>query len=260
MISTTTRRTLLAALTFFLLLPSLAPAQDALPPADELIDRYVEAIGGREAVLSKEGSRSTGTFSMPAVGIEGSMEVLTATEPTRILSRVEIPGLGLILNGYDGEVGWSVDPNLGPRLLEGGELDALVEGSSHESTLRDASLFQSRETVEKTEMNDQACYKVHLVWNSGRETYDCYSEETGLIVASMATQESPMGSLEAVTLISDYEDFGGVMTPTRMTQQVMGQEQLFTIDSVEYTDLGPEAFEPPEAIQALIDQRAEGGE
>ncbi|NIP78356.1 MAG: hypothetical protein GWM90_03805, partial [Gemmatimonadetes bacterium] len=206
MIRIRARRVAFAALATALAVPASARSQDALPSAEDVIDRYVESIGGRDRVLSREGSRSTGTFSMPAAGIEGTVEVITGSSPTRVLSRFEIPGLGTILNGYTGEVGWSMDPNLGPRLLEGKELAAVVEGSSRHASVRDASLFDARETVEETEMNGESCYKVRLLWKSGRETFDCYSKESGLLVASIATQESPMGEIEGVTLMSEYRD------------------------------------------------------
>lgn len=254
-----TRSAASAAFALLLFLPGLAPAQE-LPSADEVIDRYVEAIGGRDAVLSKEGSRSLGTFAMPAAGIEAEMEILTNTDPLRVLTRIEIPGMGTILNGYDGEVGWSMDPTMGPRLLDGQELAATVEGSRPEAAVRDASLFETRETVERTEEYGEACYKVRLVWESGRETFDCYSEETGLLVATVATQESPMGSIEAVTLMADYEDFDGVLTPTRMTQRAMGQEQVFTLTEVEYGALDPSVFELPAPIQTLKQAQQEGAE
>lgn len=71
----------------------------------------------------------------------------------------------------------------------------MVEGANLLGALRDASLFTVRETVERTELNGAACYKVRLVWNSGRETHDCYGVDTGLMVAQVASQESPMGAI-----------------------------------------------------------------
>lgn len=254
-----TRRGMLAAIALFIAGAPAAQAQDALPSAAELIDRHVQAIGGREAVLSKEGARSAGQFSMPAAGIEGTIEVLTASSPTRVISRVEIPGLGTILNGYTGDIGWSVDPNLGPRLLDGMELAAMVEGSAREAAVRDASLFDVRETVEQAEMDGESCYKVRLVWKSGRETFDCYSTDTGLLIGTISNQESPMGTVEAVTLIGDYEEIDGVLTATRMTQQVLGQEQVFTLDEVEYGPIDAAEFDPPAAIQTLIEQQETEG-
>lgn len=248
-----------AALTVALgLVPAALPAQD-LPPAAELIDRYVEALGGRDVILAQPGSRATGTFSMPAAGLEASLEVHSATNPDRSITVVEIPGLGTIQEGYTGEYAWSVDPNLGPRLLEGEELAAAREGASTLGQLRDPSMFTERTTVERTEMNGEACYRVKLVWNSGRETFDCYSEETGLLVAQEMVQPTPMGEIPVVTLIGSYEQHGDVLTPMEVTQQMMGQQQIITLDSVEIREIDPERFTPPATIRTLIEQKESGG-
>jgi hypothetical protein len=226
-------------------------SQDALPPAEQVIDRYVEAMGGRDALLGHASSRSTGTFAMPAAGITGTLVVEAA--PNRMASQVEIPGLGLIRNGFDGEVGWSVDPNLGPRLLDGLELAAMQENAHQLAALRDPSLFTVRETVEFTEMNGQPCYRVRLVWNSGRETFECYSVETGLMVAMSASQETPMGDIESVTFLEEYQEYGGILSPTRIRQQALGQEQVMTVDSIEYGVVGDDAFDPPASIRTLME-------
>lgn len=243
------------ALAFTLALaPAALPAQD-LPPASEIIDRYVEALGGREAVLSQPGSHAIGTFSMPAAGIEADLETYSARNPDRSITTIEIPGLGTIREGYTGEYAWAVDPNLGPRLLEGDELDAAREAASTLGQIRDASMFQERTTVEQTEMNGEACYRVRLVWNSGRESFDCYSVETGLMVAQERVQPSPMGEIPVVILIGDYQPFGGVLQYTRVTQQMMGQEQRIAVDSVEIREIDPAQFTPPASIQSLIEQK-----
>lgn len=241
------------------LLPGALVAQDQeLPPADEVIDRYVEAIGGREAYLAQPPSHVTGTFSMPMAGLEASVEIFSASEPDRTFTHVEIPGMGTVLEGYTGEHGWAMDPNMGPRLVEGRELASLRENASHMGELRDASMFSDRTTLERTEMNGEACYKVRLVWKSGRETFDCYSVETGLRIATENVQESPMGEIPVVSLISDYERFGGILSPTLVKQQMMGQEQIIAIDSVEYGPVDDDRFVPPPAIQTLIEQQESG--
>ena len=33
-------------------------------------------------------------------------------------------------------------------------------------------------------MNEQECWKVKVVWKSGRETRDCYSTASGLLIAT----------------------------------------------------------------------------
>ena len=236
-----------------------APAADALPPAEQLIDRYVEAIGGREAVLGPTSSRATGTFEMPAAGLTGELVVLSG-EPNQMVVTTTIPGMGEIRQGYTGEVGWAVDPNMGPRVLSGAELDALRDQATELAQVRDPSLIRSAETIELTEVGGESCYAVKLVWSSGRETTDCYSPETGLLVATTATQESPMGAIEVTSRMEDYREFGGVMMPTRMTQELMGQQMIMTIQDVEYNTVDPEAFELPAEIEPLVNQPPSGAE
>lgn len=260
------RRRLMAVLLLTAAAPVVAAAQDQdsarseLPPAADLIGRYIEAIGGRDAITSQPDSRTIGTFSMPAMGIQGKLEVLAARHPTRLRSLVNIPGLGDIERGYTGEVGWALDPNTGPRLLEGKELAAMVDGASDAGSLRDPSMFTTRETVEKTELNGEPCYKVRLVWNSGRETFDCYSADTGLLVGTTSTEETPMGPIEVVSLLDDYKKFGDLLMATKVTQQMLGQEQVMTVDSVDYGPIDSGKFTPPQAIQTLIDQQKSGGQ
>lgn len=227
-----------------------AAAQD-LPDARRLVDRYVELIGGRDAVLGRAFVRSTGTFQLPAMGISGELEIYQA-QPGRNAVRVSIPGLGEIRSGFNGEVGWSLDPLQGPRVMQGRELEQTREEASFGSAIRDASLVESMETVERAEMNGEACWRVRLRWRSGRETFDCYSVESGLLVASTTTQESPMGSMQVTSLLGNYREFGGVRLPTRLRQQMMGQEQVLEIREVEFPPLDESVFELPPEIRALV--------
>jgi hypothetical protein len=243
------RRVISKALALAVLLPAAASAQD-LPPAQQLLDAYITAIGGRAAVLAASSAHTTGQFSMPAMGITGDLEVYSADGKTA--TRVEIPGLGVIRSGYNGEVGWALDPMVGPRVLEGAELAQAQDEAAPEASLRDPKLVASMETVEKTTMNGQECYKVKVAWKSGRETFDCYSTETGLIVGMEQKSETQMGTIDMVIHASDYKQFGSIRMPSRITQQMMQQEQVMTITNVNVGPVDPSVFELPPEIQALI--------
>lgn len=45
---------------------------------------------------------------------------------------------------------------------------------------------------------------------------------------------------------------GGVLSARRIRQQMMGMEQVMTMDTVEYGVVSPDAFELPEAIRTLL--------
>lgn len=246
-------RSLTTALAAVALLSGAASAQ-TLPPAKEVVDRYVQAIGGRDAVLRLRATRTLGTFEMPAAGIKGDVEVLSA-QPGKMVTRITIPGLGEIRRGYDGTVSWSADPISGARVHEGRELQATRDQAQELYAVRDPSLFTSMETVERTEVGGAACYKVKLVWKSGRENHECYAVDSGLLVAMMDTQESPMGSVEVVSVASDYKEFNGVKQPTKLTIQAGGQEQVLTVTSVEVVTPDAAAFNLPPEIAALVRQQ-----
>jgi hypothetical protein len=250
----------IAAVALVSLLVSLAApaaAQTAsapLPPAKEIIARFVAATNS-PAVMAKHSSlRSKGRFEVPGAGVAGDLEIAQA-RPNKIVTRVALPGMGEVVRGYDGTTGWSLDPMSGPRLLGGRELDAVREDSDFGTPSRQGPNVASAETLERTEMNGEACYKVKVVWKSGREVLDCYSVATGLLIASVSTQESQMGSVEVTNLIGDYKDFGGQKIATRLRQQAMGQEQVMTIESVEYDAADSSMFEMPPAIKALAGKK-----
>jgi len=251
-----TRRLVAAvAFTSFAAVPAAAQTPtESLPPATELIAKFVAATNS-PAVLAKHSSvRTKGRVEMGAAGIAGDLEISQA-RPNKTLLRIELPGMGAVVQAFDGTTGWALNPMQGPRVLTGRELDELREESDFGKSSRQGPNVASAETVEKAEMNGEACYRVKMVWKSGRETLDCYSVATGLLIASMSKQDSPMGSVDVTSLLSDYKEFGGQKIATRVRQQAMGQEQVLTINTVDYDVADPSTFEMPAAIKALVDKK-----
>jgi hypothetical protein len=247
-------RTRLPALFAALTLPALAvpaSAQQPLPPAAELIARYQQAIGGKENFASKAAIHATGDFSVPAANITGSFEMFSA-RPNMVRMRVTMGGFGDITTGYDGTVAWSMNPMEGPRVMQDREKAQAADNADFESILRDVSRFKSVETVELTTVAGRECYKVRLVWQSDRETFDCYSPESGLLVASLGKQQSNMGVIDAVTLYDDYREIDGVRVATRISVQAMGFEQVLTMREFAFTDVPASQFELPAEIRALV--------
>ena len=224
----------------------------SLPAGRAIIDRYVQAIGGRDAVMRHGSIRYMGNFEMPAAGMKGNLTVIQAA-PNRMAMTVDLPGMGQMVTGFDGTVGWSINPMQGPRVLEGKELDQLREDAGPSAMLRSSDRIRSAETVELTSMGGKPCYKLKITYHSGRESFDCYSPETGLLVGMTQTQESPMGSVQVTTLFDEWKEFGGLKTATKLRQQMLGQEQILTIDRLEFDR--PEdakAFEVPEQVRPLV--------
>lgn len=238
--------------------PSIAIAQATpLPAARDLVAGHVVAIGGRDAVVRHPFFRAKGTFEMPAAGMTGELDI-AGGQPNLVLMKITIPGAGEMLQGFDGTNGWSMDPFQGPRLIEGAELAQMMDEAEFASVLRESANIASMETTEKVTLGGEECYKVKITWKSGRESSDCYSAVSGLLIGGFVKQESPMGSIEAVSEFKEYKDFAGLKQPTKVILTVMNQQQVMTITSYEYGPTQPGAFVPPAAISTLITQKKPG--
>lgn len=225
-----------------------------LPDARALIDRHIETVGGRAALEAQADAIMKGSFSMPAVGITGDLLVASRAPAERVI-QIELPGMGSIKTGYSPDLAWSIDPFMGPRLIEGAEFEALTESSVPAAVMRDPEFVKSATTVELAEFLDQACYRVKLEWRSGRETFDCYAVESGLLIATESTESSPMGEMQTVTLMGEHKEMHGFLVPTVTRVQTMGQEQVLTMTEFKLESPDPALFELPPAIQTLVEDR-----
>jgi len=231
--------------------PAVSPA---LPNADEVLKKYRVALGGEEAIKKHTTRSVKGTFEIPAQGMKGDLSIMAAA-PDMIRVMVTLPGLGELQRGYDGKLGWSIDPAIGPRLLEGSELAEFKHSADFYDDLHDPKKFKSITVVGKTVFEGQDCYELKLVKDSGFEYTEFFSVATGLIVGGKLNASSQMGSVPVVSAVSDYKAFGGVLVPTITRQRMMGLEQLTTVISVSFDPIDPKAFELPPAIAALAAQK-----
>ena len=221
-----------------------------LPNAKDLHAKYVQAIGGPEAIKKHEQMHLVGEFSVPAQGLSGSFDLYTML-PGKLLTVVEIGGIGQMRQGYDGTTGWQLNPMMGAQLVTGKTLDSFKTQADLHAVLNPDKYIKSRETVEKTQFDGKDAYKVKVVTQGGDEYFEFFDVASGLEIGSIRTVENPMGSLETTTYTSDYKMFDGQLMPTKQRQAAMGMEQILTVKSIEWKVADPTIFELPKEIKAL---------
>src|SRR5687768_1863763 len=92
-----------------------------LPTVQQVLANYVKAIGGREAVEKIKSRQAKGTVEMQPMGLKGSFESIAASGD-RSLTKMNLAGIGELVEGYDGKVAWAVNPIQGNREKSGAEL------------------------------------------------------------------------------------------------------------------------------------------
>lgn len=226
--------------------------QEELPEARKIIDRYVEAIGGEGLIRGMTGQYMAGRMEVPAQGVGGDLEIYSAA-PNKLLIKVEIPGLGAVSSGFDGQVGWAINPAMGPMVLKDRQLDQMRQQADFYGALHLDDLIASLETVEKTEFEGHPCYKVKVVTAWGEEYFEYFDVETDLLVGVERTQASPMGEIPVTSVVSDYKEFDGLLVATKSVQRMMGIEQIISVTSLESWTPDEVTFELPAEIKALME-------
>jgi len=234
------------------LLQALLLAQEPpLPPARDLVARHVAAIGGQPAFSAVKSMRLRGRFELTGQNISADFEMIAA-RPSRLKLHVDIPGLGVNESGYDGKVGWTLNPQLGPRLLAGRELDELATDANFDATLHLAREFKELTTLERTSFDGHPAYKVRAVFNSGVEQIEYFDVDTGLEIGWEASRETELGVVPTTAMLRDYKKFGALLQPTTVVQKALFLEQVLHVTSCEYNVVEDRAFELPPQIKALV--------
>src|SRR5262245_53834794 len=135
-----------------------APKSD-LPTADQIIDKYIQAIGGK-AVIEKQTSRvSKGTIEIPAFGLTGTIEVYEKA-PNKSIQIANITGYGIVNNCFDGTAGWAQDPQTGMRDKSGTELAAAKLDAAFYKPLRLKELYTTVVVKGKEKVGDKDVYVI----------------------------------------------------------------------------------------------------
>jgi hypothetical protein len=227
-------------------------AERNLPTAATVLDKYRAAIGGEAAVKKHMARTSAGHFALPAQGIGGPFEIAAAA-PDRMRMRIELPGIGAMQRGYDGKIGWAIDAAIGPRLLEGSELEEIRQTADFYYELHDPKDFSSMIVLERAPFEGRDCYTLELVRKSGFKLVEYYDVSSGLMAGVRMSSSSAMGVVPNVlTVLDGYKSFGGILTPTIARQRALGIESVLTIERIEYDNVPESALALPAEVAALL--------
>jgi hypothetical protein len=226
-------------------------APPPLPSGQDIVAHHVKAIGGEGAYKAVTSMRVRGRFEMAAQNISGDLEIVSA-RPDKMLMRVEVQAIGHIESGYDGKIGWTIDPLSGPALVTGRQLIELKDDAWFDSALHAPDHVKELTTVDREDFAQRPAYKVRVVFVSGHEQFEYFDAEAGWQIGTEGSRETSMGVVPTIGVLRDYKQFGTLMQPTTLVQRAIGVEQTFHITSCEYDVVPANAFEVPPQIKALI--------
>jgi hypothetical protein len=230
---------------------ALSGQEPALPSAREIVARHIAAIGGEAAYRAVKSMRLRGRLEIAAQGISADFET-SAARPAKLRLHVDVPGMGLTEEGYDGKVGWMIDPQMGPKLLADRELAELASDAEFDSTLQLPGYVKELTALGKAEYDGHPAYKVKVLFVSGLEQTEYFDIERGFEIGWEATRATALGVIATSSTLRDYKKFGALTQPTTIIQKALFVEQVLHVTSLDYDAVPDNAFEIPPQIKALI--------
>lgn len=224
--------------------------QDSLS-AKEILERFATLVGGEEAFAKIRSQHARGRFEIKGQEVKGAIDIF-ASQTNRLVMHIDVPGLMKMSTGYDGKTGWSSNPLTGPMLLKDKALEAFATQSDFDGVLHRMDKFKKVEKLGKTEFQGETCFKVLLVYKSGVEITEYYSEKSGLVLGFESTQDTPLGSVKVVSILEDYKKFGDILMPSKISQELFGMRQIIWVDEVEFNTVPDSVYELPADVKALV--------
>src|SRR5215211_7629373 len=159
--------------------PAASPAPTEQAVVDQILQRYEEALGGKDAIAAITSYKLKGTFELR--GVTGTIEGWRK-DPKKTLTVIEFPRLGTLKKGFDGETRWAQTPagtftDSSPQEIAEMERDAEVF-----SAARIRSLFDSMKLENKARLNGRDMYVIEGKPAKGPAEKLFFDVENGLLV------------------------------------------------------------------------------
>jgi photosynthetic reaction center cytochrome c subunit len=180
---------------------------------DQLLDKYVGALGGANAIQKISTRGGKGTIALGANKF--SFEVFEKA-PNKRMSVMHLPN-GDSITAFDGNSGWLAVPRQPLRDMSGAELDAARLDADFYFPLRVKQLFNELRAGKSEKIGDREVTSV-VGTNEGQVPVKLYFDpESGLLVRLLRYAESPLGRVPTQIDYADYRQVGVVRTPFRWT-------------------------------------------
>ena len=244
------RRLLMAALV--LVWAQSASAQTA----DEIIEKYLTALGGR-AALGKVNSRSmagTITLSTPAGDVSGPIEIVNQVpNKSRTLIKLDLSAFGAgqltIDQRFDGTTGYVIDTMRGNRDITGNQLENMKNGFFPTPALNYKERGGTVELGGKEKVGSREANVLISTPKSGSVARQFFDAETNLLIKQVVKVDLPqVGMVEQTTEFLDYKEVDGIKVPFTVKATSDVQNSNVTITKVEHnTKVDETLFSRPPA-------------
>jgi photosynthetic reaction center cytochrome c subunit len=213
-----------------------------LPTADQLIDNFIRALGGSDAIGKITTRKETGSGQINVKSIP--VEVFNKAPDKQLF--IQHTPAGDSVTALDGESGWVSTPGRPMRDLTGSDLDAAAADADLQFALHIKEDFPELR-VEYPEIVDDRQVNVVVGTRQGRASWKFYFDaQSGLLVRVIRYAESPLGLDPTQIDYRDYRVVDDVQVPFSWTISRSGSRYSIRIDKIQQNvPMDDEKFRKP---------------
>jgi photosynthetic reaction center cytochrome c subunit len=223
--------------------PKTTSEKAALPKPEELLDKYLAAVGGAAAVekITSRGQKG----KLLAFGGQSFPAEVYSKAPDKRVSIMHLQG-GDSVTGFDGQRGWMSVPGRPAHMMSSSEnesarLDADLYFPVHAKTLYPKFTVK---TGEKIDGHETYLVEGH---EEGRPPLRLYFDtQTGLLLRMVRYAESPLGLNPTQIDYADYRGVDGIKVPFWWTVSRPGNRFTIQVDEIKQNmPVDDSKFAPP---------------
>lgn len=216
--------------------------------AAEILEKMIEAQGGRKALSSIKDMTLSGTMELVTLGMDGGL-TLYQKEPNKMRMDIEIMGM-VISQAFDGETAWMMNPQTGANeeMPEQMAADMRRQAMGNDALLN-PDKYDITYSYEGTAMvEDREHHVLKQNYPDGYTATIYLDSKTFYPTKTTGTTINQMGmEVEAETYQSDFRKVEGIglVMPFSMTTYQEGEEFMtMSIDDVQFnTGIDDSKFE-----------------
>ena len=206
-----------------------AAAAKPLPTSDAILDKYLQAVGGREALEKITSRVEKASLTVPG-GPQVSIDIY-AKAPDKRISIMHMRE-GDSVTAFDGHQGWLSNPGRPTRPMSDQDNKVAKLDADLHFAADVKQLFTSFQVRDSEKIGDREVYLV-VGKNDDQPPVRLYFDaESGLLVRMVRYTETPLGRNPSQVDFADYRQADGVKIPYRWTLARPGQRFTIQVNEV----------------------------
>jgi|SRR5689334_11823804 len=190
--------------------PSSPATAETLPSVKQILDRYVQALGGADA-MTKITTRSVKGSRIGADGVLVPEEVYQKA-PDKLLTVTSYPQV-VFSNGYNGTAAWAHSSRDGATPLPDQLRAQITRDAVFNKELKLEQVYASLTVLGKTSVRDAEAYIVQAKSADGAVEKLFFDVKTGLLVRRYTESDTALGKLPLQTDYEDFREVDGIKQP-----------------------------------------------